>query len=105
MICNWLGLPAAGQILMEVGGWSFATFGVGYLTPVALATHQIVLNYASMTYMVPLGIASAAAVSVGHALGAGDPGRVSAAVRGSVAYGRYVDQGPGRGHPGGARFG
>ncbi|MGB6728736.1 MAG: MATE family efflux transporter, partial [Terracidiphilus sp.] len=82
-----LGLPAAGQILMEVGAWSLATFGVGYLTPVALATHQIVLNYASMTYMVPLGIASAAAVSVGHALGAGDPGRARRAGWLSLALG------------------
>ncbi len=67
-----LGAPAAGQILLEVGAWNLATFSAGYLTPVALATHQIVLNYASVTYMVPLGISAAAAVSVGHALGAGD---------------------------------
>jgi len=67
-----LGAPAAGQILAEVGAWNLATFSAGYLTPVALATHQIVLNYASVTYMVPLGISAAAAVSVGHAMGAGD---------------------------------
>jgi MATE family multidrug resistance protein len=70
-----LGAPAAGQILLEVGAWNLATFTVGYLTPVALATHQIVLNYASVTYMVPLGISAAAAVSVGHAVGAGDAAR------------------------------
>jgi len=70
-----LGLPAAGQILLEVGAWNFATLSAGWLTPVALATHQIVLNYASLTYMVPLGISAAAAVSVGHAVGAGDPER------------------------------
>jgi MATE family multidrug resistance protein len=70
-----LGAPAAGQILIEVGAWNLATFSAGYLTPVALATHQIVLNYASVTYMVPLGIAAAAAVSVGHAIGAGDRAR------------------------------
>jgi MATE family multidrug resistance protein len=70
-----LGAPAAGQILLEVGAWNMATFSVGYLTPVALATHQIVLNYASVTYMVPLGVSAAAAVSVGHAVGAGDPAR------------------------------
>ena len=70
-----LGLPAGGQILLEVGAWNLATFSVGYLTPVALATHQIVLNYASVTYMVPLGISAAAAVSVGHAVGAGDAAR------------------------------
>jgi MATE family multidrug resistance protein len=70
-----LGAPAAGQILLEVGAWNLATFSVGYLTPVALATHQIVLNYASITYMVPLGVSAAAAVSVGQAVGAGDPAR------------------------------
>ncbi len=70
-----LGAPAAGQILLEVGAWNLATLTAGWLTPVALATHQIVLNYASLTYMVPLGVSAAAAVSVGHAVGAGDGAR------------------------------
>jgi MATE family multidrug resistance protein len=70
-----LGLPAAGQVLLEVGAWNLATFSAGWLTPVQLATHQIVLNYASLTFMVPLGVGSAAAVSVGQAVGAGDPER------------------------------
>jgi multidrug resistance protein, MATE family len=67
-----LGAPAAGQILLEVGAWNMATLMAGLLTPVALATHQIALNYAAVTYMVPLGVGAAAAVSVGHAVGAGD---------------------------------
>ncbi|MGB8258731.1 MAG: MATE family efflux transporter, partial [Terracidiphilus sp.] len=67
-----LGAPAAGQILMEVGAWNMATFSAGWLTPEALAVHQIVLNYAALTYMVPLGVSAAAAVSVGRAVGAGD---------------------------------
>ena len=50
-----LGAPAAGQILLEVGAWNLSTFAAGYLDPVALATHAIALNYASITYMVPLG--------------------------------------------------
>jgi MATE family multidrug resistance protein len=70
-----LGAPAAGQILLEVGAWNLATLMAGWLTPVALATHQIALNYAAITYMVPLGVSSAAAVSVGHAVGAKDPDR------------------------------
>jgi MATE family multidrug resistance protein len=70
-----LGAPAAGQILLEVGAWNLATLAAGWLTPVELATHQIVLNYASVTYMVPLGVSAAAAVSVGHAVGAGDGAR------------------------------
>ncbi len=70
-----LGLPAGGQVLLEVGAWNLVTLAAGKLTPVELATHSIVFNYAALTYMVPLGIASAAAVSVGHAVGAGDGGR------------------------------
>jgi len=70
-----LGVPAAGQIVLEVGAWNLATLSAGWLTPAALATHQIALNYASLTYMVPLGISAAAAVSVGHAVGAGDGAR------------------------------
>ena len=70
-----LGAPAAGQIVLEVGAWNLVTLAAGYLTPAALATQQIVLNYASITYMVPLGVSAAAAVSVGHAVGAGDAQR------------------------------
>jgi MATE family multidrug resistance protein len=70
-----LGAPAAGQLLLEVGAWNLSTFAAGYLTPVALATHTIALNYASISYMVPLGMSAAAAVSVGHAIGADDPAR------------------------------
>jgi multidrug resistance protein, MATE family len=70
-----LGAPAAGQILLEVGAWNLSTFSAGYLNPVALATHAIALNYASISYMVPLGVSAAAAVSVGHAVGAGNPAR------------------------------
>jgi multidrug resistance protein, MATE family len=70
-----LGAPAAGQIVLEVGAWNLSTFSAGYLSPVALATHAIALNYASVSYMVPLGMSAAAAVSVGHAVGAGDPER------------------------------
>ena len=70
-----LGLPAAGQIVLEVGAWNLMTFSAGWLTPVELATHQIALNYASLTFMVPLGISSAAAVSVGQAVGAGNGAR------------------------------
>jgi MATE family multidrug resistance protein len=70
-----LGLPAAGQITLEVGAWNAATLSAGWLSPIMLATHQIAINYASITYMVPLGVSAAAAVAVGHAVGAGDKAR------------------------------
>jgi len=68
-----LGYPAAGQILFEVGVFAMATALIGKVSDVAVAAHQIALNTVSTTFMVPLGISSAAAVRVGQALGRGDP--------------------------------
>lgn len=67
-----IGFPASLQILLEVGAFSAATVMAGRLRPVVLAAHQIALNCASVTYMVPLGMAGATAVSVGHAIGRRD---------------------------------
>jgi len=46
----------------------------GQLEPAALAAHQIALNCAGLSFMVPLGISSAAAVAVGQAIGRREPG-------------------------------
>jgi MATE family multidrug resistance protein len=70
-----LGLPAASQVVLEVAAFGAATVLAAHLSPIALATHEIVLSCAAYTYMVPLGISAAAAVAVGHAIGAGNPGR------------------------------
>jgi MATE family multidrug resistance protein len=80
-----LGLPAALTIGFEVGVFHTVTALIATLDPVSLAAHTIALNAASVTYMVPLGIASAAAVSVGRALGAND--RRAAARAGWTALG------------------
>ncbi|MBM3803392.1 MAG: MATE family efflux transporter [Acidimicrobiia bacterium] len=68
-----LGFPAAMQTVLEVGVFAVATALAGRLAPVALAAHQIGLQVASLTFMVPLGVASAGAVRVGQALGRRDP--------------------------------
>ena len=68
-----LGIPAAFQLLLEVGVFCLATILAGRLESAALAAHQIAINVASTTYMVPLGISQATCVRVGHKLGAGDP--------------------------------
>jgi MATE family multidrug resistance protein len=68
-----LGMPAAMQLALEVGVLAAATALIARLGDVALASHQIALNSVSFTYMVPLGIGSAAAVRVGQALGRRDP--------------------------------
>ncbi len=80
-----LGFPAATQILLEVAAFGAAAVLAGRLTPIALAAHQIAINCASLTFMVPLGIASAAAVSVGHAIGGQE--RARARRNGFIAIG------------------
>ncbi len=67
-----LGLPAAFHITLEMGLFSVATALAGRLDAASLAAHQIALSVAATTFMVPLGISSAGAVRVGHAMGAGD---------------------------------
>jgi MATE family multidrug resistance protein len=80
-----LGLPAASQTVFEIGAFGAATVIAAKLTPEALAAHQVALNIASVTYMVPLGISAASAVAVGHSVGAGDPARARRA--GNLAVG------------------
>src|SRR5262249_10329319 len=67
-----LGLPAAMQMVFEIGVFAVATTLIGRLGADALAAHQVAMNLASVTFMVPLGIGAAAAVRVGQALGRGD---------------------------------
>jgi MATE family, multidrug efflux pump len=67
-----LGAPAASQVTLEVGAFAAATVLAGRLAPVSLAAHQIAINIAAFTFMVPLGVASAGAVRVGHAVGRRD---------------------------------
>ncbi len=68
-----LGLPAALQFTLESGVFALVTALIARLGAVPLASHQIALNTVALTYMVPLGIASAAAVRVGQAIGRKDP--------------------------------
>ena len=67
-----LGWPAAAQLTLEVGVFAAASALAGRLEPQFLAAHNIVLNLAGLSFMVPLGVASAGAVRVGHAVGRGD---------------------------------
>jgi MATE family multidrug resistance protein len=67
-----LGMPAAAQILLEIGAFSGATALCAKLGAVPLSGHEIALNCAAFTFMVPLGISSAAAVRVGQNLGRKD---------------------------------
>jgi MATE family multidrug resistance protein len=85
-----LGFPAASQVALEVGVFAAATALAGRLDPVSSGAHQIALNIASLAFMVPLGLASSAAVRVGYALGSGDASRAALAGWTALASGCVI---------------
>jgi MATE family multidrug resistance protein len=68
-----LGLPIGGLQALEVGVFVTSAGLMGLFGADALAAHQIAINCASVTFMVPLGIAQAATVRVAAERGAGLP--------------------------------
>jgi len=68
-----LGLPIAVTLTLEVGVFNAAVFLMGLISTASLAAHQIAIQIASLSFMVPMGLAQAVTVRVGHALGRGDP--------------------------------
>ena len=67
-----IGLPIGITLVMEVGLFASAGFLIGRIGIAELAAHQIALQCASVTFMVPLGLAQAATVRVGLAAGGKD---------------------------------
>lgn len=80
-----LGWPIGIALGLEAGLFGVSTLLVGRFGAGALAAHQVALNAASVTFMVPLGIGMAASVRVGQATGAGD--RAGAARAGFTGIG------------------
>ena len=78
-----LGAPIGFQIQLEMVTFTIVALLMGGLGTVQMAAHQVTINLASLTFMVPLGVSSATAVLVGRAIGAGDaPGARRAAAAG-----------------------
>jgi MATE family multidrug resistance protein len=68
-----LGWPIGAAFGLEAGLFGAATLLVGRFGETALAAHQVAINAASITFMVPMGIGLATTVRVGQAAGRGDP--------------------------------
>jgi MATE family multidrug resistance protein len=64
-----LGAPAGAQIFVEIAVFASVTALIATLGPLPLAGHEVALQCASTTFMVPYAISSATAVRVGHAIG------------------------------------
>src|SRR5262249_39868144 len=65
------GLPITGLLALEVGVFNTTGILMGLFGADALGAHQLAINFASLTFMGPLGIAQAATVRVALQLGAG----------------------------------
>ena len=79
-----LGLPIGFQQFLEYSAFAAVGLMMGTFGALQVASHQIALNLAALTFMVPLGVAAAASVRVGHAVGAADAPRSRRAAR--IAY-------------------
>ena len=66
------GLPIGVTVLMEGGLFIAAALLIGRLDGVSAAAHQIAVNVATLCFMVPMGLAEATTVRVGHAMGRDD---------------------------------
>jgi MATE family multidrug resistance protein len=82
-----LGIPIGFQLQLEMVAFAAIALLMGGLGTVQMAAHQVAINLASLTFMVPLGISSASAVQVGQAIGAGDAGRARRAAAAGLLIG------------------
>lgn len=67
-----LGLPIGTQSTVEFTTFASISVLAGWFGADSIGGHQVAINLASLTFMVPLGVGSASAVLVGHAIGAGE---------------------------------
>ena len=80
-----LGLPVAGLLILESGFFNAITLMMGSLGQIALAAHNVVMNYVTLIFMIPVGLANALMVRVGQAMG--ESGVAEARFRGLVGIG------------------
>ena len=83
-----VGGPIGLTLGFEMGMFSAAAIAMGTLSAVELAAHQIALQSAATSFMIPLGIAIATSVRVGLATGAGemDTARIAGYTGGFFAF-------------------
>lgn len=74
-----VGGPIGMTLAFEAGMFGAAAFAMGTIGETQLAAHHIALQTASISFMIPLGLAIATSVRVGQAIGAGSPRRAEIA--------------------------
>ncbi len=85
-----IGLPVGLQFVTEIGAFGLVAFLMGRLGAEQVAGHHVALTLASLSFMVPIGIAMAASVRVGNEIGAGRAEGARLAARVALALGAGV---------------
>jgi multidrug resistance protein, MATE family len=85
-----LGAPVGVQYLLEVGVFNCVALLMGAQATATLAAHQVAINLASFTFMMPLGIGAASAVLVGQAIGREDAAGARRAATSAIGVGLFV---------------
>jgi multidrug resistance protein, MATE family len=67
-----VGLPIAGQLILEVSAFAFSAVMMGWIGDVPLASHQVAMGLASFTFMVANGVAMATTIRLSFQLGTRD---------------------------------
>ena len=81
-----LGAPAGASIFVEIGIFALVTTLIATFGKLPLAGHEVALQCASTTFMVPFAISSATSVRVGHAIGRMRIGRAMPADVAAAGY-------------------
>lgn len=64
-----IGVPIGMQLVIEVLAFSLGAIMLGWISKESLAGHQVAIGFASMTYLISYGLASATTIRVSHAYG------------------------------------
>jgi multidrug resistance protein, MATE family len=82
-----IGAPIGVAYFLEYANFGVIALLMGLLGTTEVAGHQIAINLASLTFMVPAGVSAAATVLVGNAIGRGDAPAARRAAKASLVAG------------------
>jgi multidrug resistance protein, MATE family len=67
-----VGVPISVSVVLEAAVFAAAALVIASFGEVAVGSHQIAMNVAALSFMIPLGLSMAVTVRVGNAIGRGD---------------------------------
>ena len=82
-----LGIPTAGQMLLEGAAFVVTSVMMGWLGTEAIAANQIVMTYGNAAFMLTIALGSAATIRVSHSYGLRDMEKMRAATHSSIHLG------------------